>query len=27
VAGVPASEVGTSGQKSPAYEVDHKIET
>ena len=26
VAGVPASEVGTSGQKSPAYEVDHKIE-
>ena len=27
VAGVPALEVGKSGQKSPAYEVDHKIET
>ena len=27
VAGIPALEVGKSGQKSPAYEVDHKIET
>ena len=27
VAGIPAIEVGKSGQKSPAYEVDHKIET
>tara|TARA_B100001750_G_scaffold239363_1_gene247304 strand:+ start:758 stop:1534 length:777 start_codon:yes stop_codon:yes gene_type:complete len=26
VAGVPASEVGTSGKKSPADEVDHQIE-
>ena len=25
VAGVPAEEVGKSGKKSPAYEVDHNI--
>ena len=27
VAGVPSQEVGKSGKTSPAYEVDHKIET